>query len=315
MKLGFFSLGVALALVALGCDDPDSACVAECPEGGSNAGGSAGDGGAAEGGSNAGGTSQGGGGEGGSTANWSTLMTAEWGLAPGQELTSDVHTIVADRDIFVGGIRPIDPQGTHHTVLALGNLNTGNILYASGVGTNELLFPEGVGFKIPQGETVVLQLHLFNPTGESISGLSGIEIVEIPEAELVHEADLYLPGPLDLSIAPNQQTVESNTCTVGVEQTYFAIFPHMHQLGTHFKATVTVDGVDTVIHDDAYSFDHQAFLPIDPITLSPGDSITTECTWNNTTASTVGWGESSTTEMCFSIVYRYPKQNDAGFCP
>ena len=50
------------------------------------------------------------------------------------------------------------------------------------------------------------------------------------------------------------------------------------------------------------------------ITLNPGDTIDTECTWNNTTPLTIGWGESSTTEMCFSILYRYPAQADQGFC-
>lgn len=308
--------GLTLAAASVACGDGASTCAdGDCSAGGGVVGGSSGDGGASQGGGADGGGADGGGAQGGGSASWSTLMTASWDLAEFSEITSDVHTIVADRDLYIGGIRPISPVGTHHTVLALGDLGTGNIIYASGVGTNELLFPEGVGLKISQGQTVVLQLHLFNPTGTPISGESGIEIVEIAPEDLVNEADLYLPGPLQLDIPPNQQTTQAGTCTVAAPQTYFAIFPHMHQLGTHFKATVTVDGVDTVIHDDAYSFDHQAFLPIEPVTLNPGDSITTECTWNNTTPNSVGWGESSTTEMCFSIVYRYPKQTDAGFCP
>lgn len=67
-----------------------------------------------------------------------------------------------------------------------------------------------------------------------------------------------------------------------------------------------------VIHDDSYDFNHQAFIPFEPIALEPGDSITTECMWKNPTAQAVGWGESSTTEMCFSILYRYPAQDDGG---
>jgi hypothetical protein len=91
----------------------------------------------------------------------------------------------------------------------------------------------------------------------------------------------------------------------------------MHQLGVHLKTTLTVGGVNQVIHDDAYSFDHQAFIPFGPVAMQAGDKITTECTWNNTTPQTVSWGESSTTEMCFSIMYRYPAQADfgpAGIC-
>jgi len=89
-------------------------------------------------------------------------------------------------------------------------------------------------------------------------------------------------------------------------QTLFAVFPHMHQLGTHIKTTVTAGGV-------AREFDHQAFIPFEPIQIAAGDTITTECTWNNTTAAPVTYGESSTTEMCYSIMYRYPDDDDE-FC-
>lgn len=95
--------------------------------------------------------------------------------------------------------------------------------------------------------------------------------------------------------------------------TLIALFPHMHQLGTHMKTTIHTGGVDRVIHDAPYAFDHQAVIPLESIPLAVGDKITTECTWNNTTAQTITYGESSTTEMCYSILYRYPRGNEE-FC-
>jgi hypothetical protein len=86
----------------------------------------------------------------------------------------------------------------------------------------------------------------------------------------------------------------------------FALFPHMHQLGTHFKTTLKVGGQTRVLHDAAYDFAEQAFLSIEPVELQPGDQVTSECTFFNDTSNTVEWGESSTTEMCFSILYRFP---------
>jgi hypothetical protein len=262
--------------------------------------------------------SGGGDGEGGqaSTGEWTTLITGAWELETGGEDPHAVYTAVADREIFVGAVRPIAPLGTHHTVLSLGGLGPENYIYASGVETGELRFPEGVALRIPEGENLILNLHVYNPTGEVLSDVSGIEIIEIAPEDVVHEADLYLPGPLDLSIEPNTVTTESSTCVVDAEQTIFALFPHMHQLGQHFKTTVTRGDEVIVLHDDDYEFDHQPFYAIDPITLQPGDGITTECTWNNTTSETVRWGESSDEEMCFSIVLRYPKQDGGqGFCP
>lgn len=299
----------ALSMLAL------AACGDDTATGGGAQGGGAVGGGDAGGSGPTAGSSEGGSGEGGgANAQWQTLVTGDWSLPPGGEITSDLHTVQLDHDIFVGAIRPISPQGTHHAVLAIGNFQAGNILYASGVDTNALQFPPGVGLRLRAGDDIVLQLHVFNPSQEAISGTSGIEVIEIPPGEVEQEADIYLPGPLNLDIPPNQTSTKTSTCVVGSDQTIFAVFPHMHQLGSHFKTTLTVGGESSVLHDDDYDFNHQAFIPFDPITLSPGDSITTECTWNNTTSQSVSWGESSTTEMCFSIMYRYPAQDDGGFC-
>lgn len=305
----------AAALVLAGCDG-GATCQSCADTGGGPGTGGAGGAGDTGGSGDTGGTGATGGtsNTGGGEASWSTLITGDWQLGPGAELTSDIHTLTMDHDIYVGAIRPISPPGTHHTVLALSGLGAGNIIYASGVDTNAVEFPKGVGLKIPAGETVVLQLHVFNVTGSQLSGTSGIEIIEVKPEDLEHEADLFLPGPFDFSIPPNQEVTHTGSCTVNAKQNVFAIFPHMHQLGKHFKTTLNIGGVPTVLHDDSYDFTHQAFISFAPITLNPGDTIDTECTWQNTTPNTVGWGESSTSEMCFSILYRYPALPGDGLC-
>lgn len=249
----------------------------------------------------------------GSTPGWTQLMTADWALEPFSEETSDVHVLTLDRDIYVGGIRPVAPPGTHHTVLAIGNLASQNMIYASGVGTGALDFPDGVGLKLSAGVTLVLQLHLFNVSELPLEGTSGIEIIEVPESDVTDLAGLFLPGPLDLSLLPNQATTISDTCNVGSAQNLFALIPHMHQLGTHFKTTVTAGGTTTVLHDEPYYFDGQGVTAFTPIAVGPGDTIGVECTWNNTYDTPVGWGESSTTEMCFAITYRWP-DTGGDFC-
>jgi hypothetical protein len=309
-------LAATIATVGCGGDDPASTGGSGAGAG-ATSGAGAGSGTGAGAGTGGGGSVGGGSGVGGGSEEWTTLITADWQLASGSEKTSDVHTLVLEEDIYVGGIRPIAPMGTHHTVLAIGNLGAGNVIYASGLGTNALMFPPGVGIKLPAGETLVLQLHLFNVATDPLTGTSGIEVVKIDPSEVENEADIFLPGPVSFSIPPNQQYSHSGTCTVGSSFNIFAVFPHMHQLGTHLTTTLEVGGAAQTLHDGDYAFDHQAFIPFDPIALAPGDRVTTECTWNNTTSQNIGWGESSTTEMCFSILYRYPAQNDGGgfgFC-
>jgi len=124
---------------------------------------------------------------------------------------------------------------------------------------------------------------------------------------------LLIAGPTNFSLPPGQQTKLSHTCAVNGNETMFTLFPHMHQLGVHIKTTVTLRGTPMVLHDGDYRFEEQYLLPVGPIAFQEGDSITTECTYQNPGPSTVRFGESSDTEMCFSILFRYPRGTST-FC-
>jgi hypothetical protein len=98
-------------------------------------------------------------------------------------------------------------------------------------------------------------------------------------------------------------------CTFQEDATLFAYWPHMHQYATHQTVTMTVGGESMVVHDDDYDFEHQINYPLDPpIQVAAGDSVRVDCTYNNTSGETLLWGDSSTEEMCFAGLYRYPKQ-------
>ena len=247
-----------------------------------------------------------------SSGGWQPLIAKGWTLMPGGEKTSDIQLETLERDMVIGGIRPLAPIGTHHTLLFRGANGT-NAIYASGVGTNELMFPAGKALKITAGTLIGLQLHIFNTTDGMLTGKSGVEILEVDPATVTEEVDMFLPGPQNISLPPNVPTTLRGTCTVKTPYKLFALFPHMHQLGTHLKTTLTIGGVERVINDAPYDFEHQAVIEFEPIQMNVGDKITTECTWMNTSAETVTYGESSTTEMCYSILYRFPRGTDE-FC-
>ncbi|MBA3460504.1 MAG: hypothetical protein H0T46_11115 [Deltaproteobacteria bacterium] len=248
----------------------------------------------------------------GTPGGWQPLVTKGWTLPPGGEDTSNLQVETISEDIVIGGIRPIAPSGTHHTLLFKGASGT-NIIYASGVGTNELMFPPGTGMRIPAGTLIGLQLHIFNPSDQMLTGTSGIEFLPVEAASVTEEVDMFLPGPEDLALEPMKSTTKSGTCTVKTPYKVFAMIPHMHQLGTHMKTTLSVGGQPRVLNDAPYSFDHQTVLAFAPIQLNVGDTITNECTWHNPGSTTVGYGESSTTEMCYALMYRFPRGNDE-FC-
>jgi Copper type II ascorbate-dependent monooxygenase, C-terminal domain len=244
---------------------------------------------------------------------WTTLLSKNWSLQPLEEKENELAIDTLDREFVVGGIRPIAPPGTHHTLLFRGLTGT-NAIYASGVGTGELIFPPGKGLRLTSGTTLGLQLHIYNTGDEVMTGLSGVEVLEVDSASVTEEIDLFLPGPKDgdLQIGPGV-TTHSGTCTLTSTQSVFALFPHMHKWGTHLKTTLKIGGVDQVLHDGAYDFEHQDVITFAPIQMASGDSIKTECTYNNDTGALIQYGESSDTEMCYSIMYRYPKQTQE-FC-
>jgi hypothetical protein len=251
---------------------------------------------------------------------WSRIIEGDWKLAPGEEILQQCVQQTLDEDVYVSAIRPVHPLGTHHTLVTLGDGSTSctsslisnGIIYAAGVGSKGLELPPGVALKFPKGSVLSMGLHLYNVTDGELTGTSAMEIVRLAPEEVEHEAEALLAGPLSLSIPPGRQTV-ADECTVNAEQTVFAVFPHMHQYGVHLTTTVTTSGTPKVIHDGPYDFEEQEQIVIDPVKLAPGDKIATECTYENTTAQTLGFGESSDTEMCFSILFRYPAQGVA-FC-
>jgi hypothetical protein len=181
-------------------------------------------------------------------------------------------------------------------------------VYGSGVGTNPIAFPPGVGVKVPAGKQLLLNLHLFNVSDRPLRGVSGTLMKTITADQLLHEAEAVLMGKvLTLSVPPGDST-QVGTCRMNGDVTIFAMQPHMHQLGTHMKvvAESSVTG-DVTIWDAPYSFDEQLARRVGPVSLKRGDAVRIHCSYRNTRGETVNFGDSSLAEMCFAGVYRYPK--------
>jgi Copper type II ascorbate-dependent monooxygenase, C-terminal domain len=253
---------------------------------------------------------------------YSLLAEGDWTLDPGTEEPDHCIKVPIKEDIYLSAIRPIAPLGTHHTFVALSDtadgprcvsaVATGTLIYAAGLGSQGIVLPDGVAMKLPAGKVLNLSLHIYNPTTKVLTGRSGMEIKKIDPADVKYESQTTLAGPIGFTVPPGR-SVLTHECEIEEEQTAFVLFPHMHQLGRHLKTTITIGGVETVLHDDDFSFGDQPQIPIDPVTFAVGDRVRTECTYENDTGNTVNFGESSDTEMCFSVLFRYP-QTSTSWC-
>ena len=254
-------------------------------------------------------------------SGWTELIARDWSIVPGEDYRC--IRIAVEEDLYITDFRALSPNGTHHTVLTVADGGTlgeddncgagtldSEMLFASGVGTDDLSFPDGVAIKIAAGRTIHLNLHLFNtqPSG-SIDGRSGILVKTVPSVTPDKEAEMFFAGTFLISIPANSTGNASGNCDFDAASTLLAYWPHMHQYGTHQRVTLTIDGVQQVLHDEAFDFNEQTNYRLDPeIQVSAGDNIAVTCTYNNTSNQTVTFGDSSEQEMCFTGLYRYPKQ-------
>ena len=257
-----------------------------------------------------------------------TLVSADWTLAAGTEIYQCTRVTIPE-DLYVTEFHPVIPVGTHHTVVTLQGAGTPDgtavcsdpfeggpqQIYGTGVGSKPMKLPPGVAVKIPKGQQVHLNLHLFNVGTAELSGTSAIEVVTTSESAVQHLAELHIWGKVDgLTVAPNTTSTQGGSCIVPGASTLFIAQPHMHQLGKHLKLVHTPAGqAANVLFDADYSFEKQEHVSFEPaVELAQGDELAIECTYDNPTATPVGFGESSNDEMCFAALWAYPA--GAPFC-
>ncbi len=248
------------------------------------------------------------------------LIGGDWSMGPGGEGYRCVRRTI-DRDIFIRELNPIDPDGTHHTVVTYMEDSSipdesipcsvvnhaPKMIFGSGVGTEPFVMPEGVAIRIPAGAQVMINLHLFNAGREEIAGHSGLEVVTVDPSEVEHEAGSVLAGDEFFTIpAMASDFWITGSCTMDAQTTVFALFPHMHQYGDYQRVYAMTDAGERLVFEDTYSFDDQRYRHIDPLVLQPGERIRVECRYQNPTSSSVRWGDSSLTEMCYAGLLFYP---------
>jgi hypothetical protein len=185
---------------------------------------------------------------------------------------------------------------------------TWSLVSGGGVGTPGLTFPTGTAMTLAPGTQLVLQLHLLNATA-AVENPTGIINLVGSTATNLTQVGLLIAGTLDIDLPPHSMGVKvQGGCAAPFDMpNVFALFPHMHQLGTNIEMTLTPQGAKTpdVLIDRAWDFGSQGVYPATG-SAKTGDQVSIECTYDNTTANTVTFGESTTNEMCLGVFYYWP---------
>lgn len=186
--------------------------------------------------------------------------------------------------------------------------------YAGGLTTNPLVMPAGVASPLKPVQTFVFQFHYLNASTAPIIDHTRIDIEYTKPGESYTKAALAILGSAQFTIPANNAPYDvQSVCAVPAGPTthVFGIWPHMHQIGTHFRVDFNLGGTTQTPIDETWNFGDQKLwqYPGDGpamFDVAGGDSITTTCTYTNNTGAPVSVGESSTEEMCFNFLYYYP---------
>ncbi|MFP6615189.1 MAG: alkyl hydroperoxide reductase [Candidatus Hydrogenedentota bacterium] len=215
-------------------------------------------------------------------------------------------------------IRPTNREVAHHVVIFQNGFGGGtgmsggfDVLGTWAVGTEPSVYPEGMGRRIKNGQTLMANMH-YHPNGTATTDVTKIGLYH-GEGKLKNEITATLGGSFGFRIpagAANHTEVES--WHVAEDIKIISLFPHMHLRGKamQFKA-VYPDGKGKILLDvPAYSFDWQLFYyPKEPIVVPAGSKIEITAVWDNSEDNpnipdptrTVGFGLESTDEMMFGV--------------
>jgi hypothetical protein len=157
---------------------------------------------------------------------------------------------------------------------------------------------------------MTLEFHYYNTTGKAQPDRSGARICATTKTP-ANIATLTWLGTENISIPAHGMATAKGNCTPGggsQTQDIHLLFssPHMHKLGTHMTTVLNRKGGQSeMVVDMPFAFNDQRQYPANNI-VHPGDTLTTTCTYMNTTASAASFGESTTSEMCYNFVLSYP---------
>jgi hypothetical protein len=217
--------------------------------------------------------------------------------ADGQEVGTEVPCMMDATEFSAGTM-----GGSSAASGTLGGVFLGAVGPDKGRGAT---LPEGVAFRLPTGQGIMLNLHYINTGTQTVDGDAylDVKLVDPDPNRLIAALFLNLNG--GFSLPPAAHTDSTADCVANSDVQIIMMSNHMHEYGV--AATTEVVHGDTgdveVLRDDpvwtADMVNNPPFSRWDaqsPFVLHTGDTIRTSCSWNNSTADTIGFPR----EMCIS---------------
>ena len=244
-------------------------------------------------------------------------------LEPGADVMHCQYVLSAfDRDMDILAVEGYQSKYGHHSIayattatVPLGttrpcqeaDLMSGAFLGGIGgeAGT-DIGLPEGVAFRLPKGNGILLNTHFLNVSAETISGDTVLDILfsEVDEARRV--ANMFVNITFNFQIGARDRAQAVAERTIAQDTDFIMFTNHMHDYGARAITELTraADGSVMQVHEDPdwtyemqFNAKYSRWDLAEPLTMKQGDVLRTSCEWSNPTDAPLAFPR----EMCVGV--------------
>lgn len=199
-----------------------------------------------------------------------------------------------------------------------------------------LNWPDGVGMHVDANQLIRLEFHAINLTSSPVMATAAVDIDAVDVTARYTPGDTMFWGNTRISIPAHSTGAVEFFSVPRTGTRVFALTSHTHQFGAAPANTIHlgtagstmmvpgVAGVQATVYNnitDGQMLHRSTNWSDPPLTVLPSplvfdgtQGMHLRCNYNNTSASTVGFGESANQEMCFMWAYYYPAPRGLNVC-
>lgn len=200
-------------------------------------------------------------------------------------------------------------EGPGYTCFGGPGTSAASVQAAWAPGSPPTYYPEGTGLEMVAGRKYVMQLH-YNTLSGSGSDMTTLDLTL--EKSVARQAYILLAGDYDMVLEGNRSETRTmidfgfGDMGLPLDATIYAVFPHMHKMGTSMSGEViTSKGGACMADIPRWDFNWQQFYFFsNPIALRENDLMRITCNYNTLGKDALTpFGEGTQDEMCILGVY------------
>jgi hypothetical protein len=165
--------------------------------------------------------------------------------------------------------------------------------------------PDGVAFRLPKGNGILLNTHFLNVSTETVTGHTVLDILfsEVDESRRVANMFVNITFNFQIGARAEAQALAERTMTNDMD---FIMFTnHMHDYGARAITELTrADGSVMQVHEDPswnyemqFNANYSRWDVAQPLRMNKGDVLRTRCEWANPTDAALAFPR----EMCVGV--------------